>query len=107
MQRDPIAAVRLDILSPQHFADWRDRRLETVSNASVRREWNILPSAMNIAVREWEWISKNPLPKVTKPPPTKARERLITQDEIDQVLYAAGDNYDNLISRAGLAFLFA
>ncbi|KAF1691680.1 hypothetical protein CSC64_08585, partial [Pseudoxanthomonas koreensis] len=42
MQRDALAAVALPVLSRTDVAQWRDRRLQAVSGASVRREMNLL-----------------------------------------------------------------
>jgi hypothetical protein len=51
--RDPIAAVALCDLSANHFSDWRDRRLLSVSAGSVLREINILSHAINTAIKDW------------------------------------------------------
>ena len=39
---DPLVQILLSDLGPEHFADWRDRRLSEVSPATVLREWNLL-----------------------------------------------------------------
>lgn len=106
-QRDPVCQIKLSKLGPSELADWRDRRLKVVSPGSVRREWNLLNHAINIAIREWEWLQKNPLKNLTRPTPPPSRDRRISPDEIDQILYAAGNDYSNKISRTGAAFLFA
>lgn len=109
--RDEIAKVRLPALSAVHFASWRDRRLQSVSAASVRREWTLLSHALGVAVREWEWLKENPLKSVRRPAPPRSRDRLISTDEIDRILFSAG--YDRaaapitLSARVGAAFLFA
>ena len=36
--RDPVAEVSLRLLAPTDIADWRDRRLNQVSGATVERE---------------------------------------------------------------------
>ena len=40
--RDEVAKVKLQELGADHFAAWRDRRLRSVSAASVRREWALI-----------------------------------------------------------------
>lgn len=108
---DPIAAVPLRDLDASHFASWRDRRLRQVTPASVRREWNLLSSALNIAVNEWRWLHENPMKTVKRPPPPEARDRRISEDEIERLLFALGYDYDKTpmtqTARVGAAFLFA
>lgn len=109
--RYPIAKVPLTELSKRHIAQWRDDRLQAVSAASVRREWNLLNHAMNIAVREWEWLRENPMKSVQRPSPPPSRERVFTEDEIDRICYVAGLDDDakpvSTTQRVAAAFLFA
>jgi integrase len=109
--RDPIADVRLEDLSSTHFAEWRDRRLETVSVATVLRDWNLISHALNVAVNEWEWLPENPIKRVKRPKPPAHRERRISQDEIDRLLFALGYDYaekpETITARVGAAMLFA
>jgi len=111
VKRDPIADVKLATLDSPHFAEWRDRRLQSVSPASVRREWNLLSNALNIAMKEWKWIDRNPMKDVRRPPPTAARERIATQDEIDQLTHVLGYSRDEpptrTTARVGAAMLFS
>lgn len=108
---DPLAAVALRDLDASHFAAWRDRRLRQVTPASVRREWNLLSAAINVAVNEWRWLPENPMKTVKRPPPGTARDRRIDEDEIARLLFALG--YDDnappttQTARVGAAFLFA
>jgi hypothetical protein len=44
--------VRLADLKAPYFAAWRDTRLKSVSAATVNREWNLLNTALNTAVKE-------------------------------------------------------
>lgn len=108
---DPLAAVPLRDLDASHFAAWRDRRLRQVTPASVRREWNLLSSAINVAVNEWRWLPTNPMKTVKRPPPTAARDRRITEDEIERLLFALGYDYNTTpatqTARVGAALLFA
>jgi len=108
---DPIASVMLANLDSSHFAAWRDRRLRQVLPASVRREWNLLSAACTIAVREWHWLTENPMVGVRRPPPARARDRRISADEIERLLFALGYDRDlaptTQTARVGAAFLFA
>ena len=111
LKRDPIAQVQLADLNATHFAQWRDRQLKTLTPASVRREWNVLNPALNIAVKEWRWLPANPMADVKRPAPAQSRDRRITQREIDALIHALG--YDpqrkpeSVTARVGAAFLFS
>lgn len=109
--RDEISQVMLSQLRSDNFASWRDRRLRQVSVGSVLREWNLLSHALNVAVKEWRWIKENPMKNVKRPSQPRARDRLITDDEIDRLLYALGYDYgrftETISARVGAALLFA
>lgn len=106
-KRDQVASINLRDLTPAAFADWRDRRLQSVSAASVRREWVLMSHALNIAMKEWCWIHSNPMKDVRRPAPPEARDRRISQDEIDRLLHVLGNNKGTSTWRVGQAFLFA
>jgi integrase len=82
LRRDRVAAVGLRDFGKTHVADWRDRRLESVSAASVRREWNLLNHACNLAVNEWGWLKVNPFKLVKRPEGSQPRTRIATAAEI-------------------------
>lgn len=111
LKRDKLCKVKLADLNATHFADWRDRMLKEVSAASVRREWNLINPAINIAIKEWRWLPRNPMKDVRRPKPARSRDRLPTQDEIDRLMLACGYEYDappaTSQARVGAAFLFA
>ncbi|HEX5354327.1 MAG TPA: site-specific integrase [Rhodanobacteraceae bacterium] len=111
LERDPLAAVPLASLTPAEIATWRDRRLRVVSGASVRREFVLITSALEVARREWGWIRTNPARDVKKPPSPPSRKRRIPPDEIDRLMLAfgLGDGLraNTAMQRTGLAFLFA
>jgi integrase len=110
MERDPVASVRLPALRTAHLAQWRDRRLQAVSGASVARELTLLRSVLELARREWGWLHVNPAKDVRKPATPPARRRRITADEVDRIALACGldqDRADTALNRTGLAFLFA
>lgn len=108
--RDKLASVPLPALRPIHLAEWRERRLQAVSGASVRREMALLQAVFKKCRREWGWLHTDPLRDVDKPPNPPARRRRISQDEIDRITLALG--YDGgppetASHRVALAFLFA
>lgn len=110
MQGDAVARCALARLSASDMADYRDRRLQDVSGASVRREMVLLGSVLEMARREWGWIRTNPLREVRKPPSPPSRKRRITEDEVWRMTLAfgLGDGLkaDTSMQRTGLAFLF-
>lgn len=104
---DDLARVRLRDLGAEHIAQWRDKRLQSVSAASVLREWATLANMFNLATNEWRWLNGNPMKGVKRPREAGPRQRTITQDEIDRITHFCGDDYSTVQGRVGLAFLFA
>lgn len=85
--RDRIAKYSLVALTPMLIADYRDRRLQIVSNATVRHELNIISAAYKIAAREWGIPVSNPVSQIKRPPAGRERKRRITQAEIDAIIH--------------------
>lgn len=102
-----IGHIPLDELNSSHIARWRDARLKSVSAASVRREFALLSSALEVARKEWRWLAVNPVSDVRKPRDSKPRERRYTQDEIDAITSALKLGSDTVNGRTAAAFLFA
>jgi integrase len=108
---DSLAKIKLSDLNKSEFASWRDRRTKEVSNLSVLREWALLSHAIEIAIREWDWMKENPMKALKKPVGEPPRDRLITDDEIERLCFAL--NYKEnaplpmITQRVGAAFLFA
>lgn len=107
IQADPLADVRLPDLDAKHFAEWRDRRLKVVSAGTVLRDWNLLSSACNKALHEWQWLKHNPMSRVKRPAEVPPRDRLLTQDEIDRLTHAMGEDIETVSGRVCLAMHFA
>ncbi len=108
--RDPLADVMLPDLSAADIAEWRDRRLQQVSPASVRREWNLLNHAFNVAIQEWEWLAVNPMTRVKRPAPPPPRQRQIADKDIETIIQASGYTEGELTTataRMCAAWLFA
>lgn len=109
--RDEIAGFMLADLRAEHFAAWRDRRLRVVTAGTVLREWNLLRHAVNVAIKEWGWLRENPFAGVKRPAAPRARDRLISDDELERLLYALGYDYNSppvtISARVGAALLFA
>ena len=111
IMRDKIAKVKLAELKQPDFASWRDRRLESVTSASVRREWVLLSSVCSTAINEWHWLKEHPMRGVKVPAHGKARDRIATPDEIERLSVALGYNANvmpkSVGARVGAAMLFA
>jgi integrase len=109
--REKIGDVWLEDLSPTHFTQWRDKRLNEVSSATVLRDWNLISNAINVAINEWEWLTENPLKKIKRPIAPQHRQRRISQYEINQLLHATGYRHNDktvtATQRVGAALLFA
>jgi integrase len=66
-----------------------------------------MANMFNIATKEWRWLIGNPMKGVKRPKEVAPRQRVITQDEIDRVVFVCGDDYSTAQGRVGAAFLFA
>jgi integrase len=109
-ESDPLAAIKLPAIRSVDIAQWRERRLKSVSAATVRREMNLLQSVLKVCRQDWGWLESDPFTSVERPPNPPSRRRRISQDEIDRVTLALG--YDGgepstVSDRIALAFLFA
>ncbi len=89
MLRDPVLShLKMAALTSATLAEWRDRRRQEVSGASVAREMTILSAVINHARREWNITIENPLPYVKRPAPSKSRERRLMSEEEAYLLAA-------------------
>ncbi len=109
---DTFCCININDLNGDDLQHWINDRAKSVSAASVRREYSLLRSVLNTARRKWRWFTAEPqkdivLPK--KPPP---RDRRISQEEIDKILYQLewkGDDhfYGTIRHELAIAFQFA
>lgn len=101
---NPMAKVPLEKLSPSMLASWRDKRLQTVSNPTARKDIAILNYAIGFAIREWGLVIRaNPLDNVSRPPAGKPRDRRLDSDEHDRFLKAF-DTCRNLLIKPVVLF---
>ncbi len=110
LDTDPLAQVRTQTLSETNIAEWRDRRLKSVSGSTVNREWNLLSSVFSTAVKEWKWLKTNPMSNVKRPKSNNPRSRRPSSDEIDRILLCLNHHDgkpETLSQRVALAILFA
>lgn len=110
-KRDRLADVLLSEIDAPDIGAWRDRRLKEVKAGAVLREWTLLSGACTVAVNEWKWLAKHPMKGVKRPATPEARDRRISEDEIERMMFAAGYHYDRppltTTARVGAAVLFA
>lgn len=106
-----LMKIKVSRLDGRNLSEWRDARLKEVASATVQREWNLLSKAINTAIREWKWMQSNPLKEIDRPPSTEPRDRRITDDEIQRLMFSLGYEYDTppktISARVGAMFLFA
>lgn len=69
---------------------WRDSRLEVNARGSVLRDITLLGNVFEVARREWQWISTNPMRDVKKPGNPDHRKRTILGTELREMLRQMG-----------------
>ena len=84
--RDRIAKYSLVALTPMLVADYRDRRLQVMSDATVRNELNIISAAYKVAVREWGIPVSNPVNQIKRPSAGQERKRRVGQAEVEAII---------------------
>jgi integrase len=104
-KRDPIAELTNYSIREGDITDWQNRRLAEVSESSVNRERNLLSNVFNKAIKEWNWLDANPMTNVARPKRGKPRTSIATDDEIDRLDLALGEN--GVQGRVRLAMHFA
>ncbi len=85
--------------------EYRDTRLEIVSDPTVLREIKIFGTAFETAKEEWNWIDENPVRSIWKPSSNPHRDRTITWSEIRGMLRQM--KYPAQKRNAALVFLMA
>lgn len=86
------ANLTLARITPQTFAQHRDKRLREVEAGTVIRELGLLRSIFETARREWDVpLAENPLAKVRKPKAASGRTRRLRSDELAALLSACAD----------------
>lgn len=112
-----LALSYLPDITPQQLTAWRNYRATQVAPSTVRRDINLLSSAMTYAVKELYWLHENPFARVVRPRSTKPRDRRVYPQEVEAVLqqldYAAGQPLEPMKTRRDVrprvawVFLFA
>lgn len=106
-----IAEMSVHDITPQILTDWRNVRLKQVSVGTVLRDISLLSSIFSYAQKELFLIDSNPFSLVVKPSQPKARNRRISNSEIDLILQAHDYKYGQVPTDqqhfVAWAFLFA
>ena len=86
--RRPLAKLTTTQLNSSKIAQYRDTRMQEVSNGTVIRELAYFSSIINHARREWGINIANPVLMVKKPPSPQGRNRVLTHQEEVKLLHA-------------------
>jgi integrase len=86
-----LTGLKMTALTSFAVAAWRDRRLRTVSGATVNREMDVLSTVINHARREWRIHIENPIGLVKRPERSKGRDRRFTETELHYLLKALAE----------------
>ncbi|MBP0634873.1 site-specific integrase [Cupriavidus sp. AcVe19-6a] len=85
-------------IEPEHIKAWRDRRLQEVAPASVRRELNSIGNVFTYAVKEWHLIQTSPMARMKKPKDGPARTRLFEDGEAEAIFEHLNYSRDGRLS---------
>lgn len=85
--RYPWTALTLARVTPQTFAQHRDRRSREVEAGTVIRELGLLHTVFEIARQEWDIpLQENPIARVRKPRAAAGRKRRLEPNELTGLL---------------------
>jgi integrase len=102
-----FASKPVGALAALDFARWRDLRLTEVAPGTVKREMSLLSGILTVSRKEWGLIKVNPMADVRKPTKPPARDRTVTDAELERLAISAGGDLSKKTARAFHAFLFA
>ena len=87
LRRHFSPSLPITSLTSQDIVTFRDKRLKTVSGATVRKELNILSHFLKVACQEWGYpIKPLLLQSVKKPPNSRSRDRRLIGNELERLL---------------------
>ena len=64
------------------------RRKKPRSNATVVRYLASISHAFTVAMKDWQWVTDNPVSKISKPRQARGRERYLSDEERERLLAA-------------------
>jgi integrase len=86
--RDELGRYLLTDLSPLVLRSWFDSYRPQYQPNTMRRYMTALSAVLTAGVEKYEWLPRNPLRKVPRPPEPRDRERCLTDDEQQRLLRA-------------------
>lgn len=90
LMRDPVAQYSLATLTGRVLAEWRDRRLQTVSGSTVNRDLNLISHVLEVARKDWGIaLTENAAQQLRRPASNVGRSRRLAENEQALLLYAA------------------
>lgn len=91
--RSELADRRLEAVTAEGFATYRDQRLRSVRPATLNRELGLIQRVLEVARREWSIpLADNPVKRISKPKVNNARDRRLRPGEWERLLVASGDS---------------
>jgi integrase len=77
-----FSGLSLAEVKPARISEYKALRTsEGAKTATLARELEVLRHALNLAIREWEWLDKSPFEKVRIEKPNNAIETWLTDDQ--------------------------
>lgn len=88
-------------VTPNLISSYKNsRREEGASPRTLNYELALMSHAFNLAIKEWEWVSDNPVKKISKEKVNNQVERWLTLEEEEKLLNASPDWLREIISFA-------
>jgi len=86
----PLAAITPGVIAEKRddLTKVKNRKGQPLSGATINRRITALSAVMRVAVKEYGWIPKNPVPNVTRLADSKGRERFLSDTERADLLTA-------------------
>jgi integrase len=92
--KERMGAFLLSDMTPSVITEYRGKLLSEPSergakqrtNATVNRYCAVLSHCFTVAVKEWEWMQENPMPKIKKLPEPRGRTRYLNDEERERLL---------------------
>jgi integrase len=87
-----FSGLTLDKITPKLINEYKNRRItKGISLSTLKKELICLSHALKFAMKEWEWISMNPMQRVKIPNTNNQIDRWLTYEEQDRLLQACYD----------------
>ena len=85
--RSNLAEIPVNRIRPAQIAEWRDARTAAGASAqTVRNHLTALSTVFQAAITEWGHDDlSNPVRRIRRPPPPRARTRRVTPEEIEVI----------------------